>query len=59
VHFPDLEPGTEGCPRGCSHDEEECALDGFVASGAAGPAGSSRLDSLRRLLRARSGSGDD
>ena len=25
--FPDLEPGTEGCPRACSHDEPDCALD--------------------------------
>jgi len=59
VHFPDLEPGTEECPRGCTHDEQDCALDAFVASGAAGPAGLSRLDSLRRLLRARSGAGDE
>ncbi|WP_345207896.1 ribosome small subunit-dependent GTPase A [Fodinibacter luteus] len=53
-HFSDLEPGTAGCPRGCTHDEEECGLDAWVASGAAGPAGPARLDSLRRLLRARS-----
>jgi ribosome biogenesis GTPase / thiamine phosphate phosphatase len=58
-HFPDLEPGTANCPRGCTHDEEECALDEWVDSGRAGPAGRSRLDSLRRLLRARSGSLDD
>ncbi len=58
VHFPDLEPGTELCPRGCTHDEEECALDEWVASGQAGPAGASRLESLRRLLRARSGEAD-
>jgi ribosome biogenesis GTPase len=58
VHFPDLEPGTALCPRGCTHDEEECALDEWVASGQAGPAGASRLESLRRLLRARSGEGD-
>jgi ribosome biogenesis GTPase len=57
-HFPDLEPGTAECPRGCSHDEEECALDEWVASGQAGPAGTSRLESLRRLLRARSGETD-
>jgi ribosome biogenesis GTPase len=57
-HFPDLEPGTAGCPRGCTHDEEECALDAWVDSGQAGPAGRSRLDSLRRLLRARSGTDD-
>ena len=57
-NFPDLEPGTAGCPRGCTHDEEECALDEWVASGQAGPAGAARLDSLRRLLRARSGEAD-
>jgi ribosome biogenesis GTPase / thiamine phosphate phosphatase len=48
--FPDLVPGTEGCPRGCSHDEPECALDVWVAEGHADPA---RLDSLRRLLATR------
>ena len=58
-HFPDLEPGTDQCPRGCSHDEEECGLDAWVASGQAGPAGVSRLESLRRLLRARSGESAD
>ena len=58
-HFPDLEPGTEQCPRGCTHDEEECALDAWVESGRAGAAGQSRLDSLRRLLRARSAPSED
>ena len=48
--FPDLVPGTEGCPRACSHDEAECALDAWVAEGHADPA---RLYSLRRLLRTR------
>ncbi|MGW1891228.1 ribosome small subunit-dependent GTPase A [Streptomyces sp. NPDC002004] len=48
--FPDLEPGTEGCPRACSHDEPECALDEWVAGGHADPA---RLHSLRRLLATR------
>lgn len=57
-HFPDLEPGTAGCPRGCTHDEEECALDAWVDSGRAGAAGRPRLESLRRLLRARSGTDD-
>ncbi|HET8602211.1 MAG TPA: ribosome small subunit-dependent GTPase A [Segeticoccus sp.] len=52
-HFPDLEPGTAGCPRGCTHDEPECALDAWVAEGHAGPAGPSRLESLRRLLESR------
>ncbi|MFJ5996338.1 ribosome small subunit-dependent GTPase A [Streptomyces sp. NPDC092370] len=48
--FPDLEPGTEGCPRACSHDEQDCALDAWVAAGHADPA---RLYSLRRLLATR------
>jgi ribosome biogenesis GTPase / thiamine phosphate phosphatase len=48
--FPDLERGTEGCPRACSHDEPDCALDEWVAEGHADPA---RLYSLRRLLAAR------
>lgn len=51
VHaFADLEPGTQTCPRSCSHDEPECGLDQWVAAGHADPV---RLDSLRRLLRAR------
>ncbi|MEN8651035.1 ribosome small subunit-dependent GTPase A [Streptomyces sp. 21So2-11] len=48
--FPDLEPGTADCPRGCTHDEPECALDRWVADGHADPI---RLDSLRRLLATR------
>lgn len=48
--FPDLEPGTENCPRACSHDERDCALDAWVAEGHADPA---RLYSLRRLLSTR------
>jgi ribosome biogenesis GTPase len=54
-HFPDLAAGTAECPRGCTHDEEECALDAWVAAGHAGPAGPSRLASLRRILSSRSG----
>lgn len=57
-HFPDLAAGTGGCPRGCTHDEPECALDAHVASGGAGAAGPARLDSLRRLLRTRSAAGE-
>ncbi|QDO87924.1 ribosome small subunit-dependent GTPase A [Ornithinimicrobium ciconiae] len=52
-HFPDLAQGAAKCPRGCSHDEEECALDAWVAAGHAGPSGAARLESLRRLLRSR------
>ena len=54
-HFDDLAPGTAGCPRGCSHDEPDCALDAYVADGHAGPSGPARLESLRRLLRSRTG----
>ncbi len=50
--FPDLEPGTEECPRGCTHDDQavDCALDTWVSDGHADPA---RLYSLRRLLATR------
>lgn len=48
--FPDLVPGTEGCPRACSHDEADCALDAWVTEGHADP---QRLYSLRRLLSTR------
>ncbi|NLT56369.1 MAG: ribosome small subunit-dependent GTPase A [Actinomycetales bacterium] len=58
-HFPDLLRGTDECPRGCTHDEEECGLDAFVRAGGAGAAGVARLESLRRLLRSRSGAGED
>ncbi len=53
--FGDIAPGEAGCPRGCTHDETECGLDDFVASGAAGAGGPARLDSYRRLLRALTG----
>lgn len=54
--FPDLEPGTAGCPRACSHDEPDCALDQWVRDGHADP---QRLYSLRRLLATREqGEGD-
>lgn len=48
--FPDLEPGTAECPRACSHDEQDCALDAWVEEGHADQA---RLYSLRRLLATR------
>ncbi len=54
--FPDLKPGTENCPRACSHDEPDCALDSFVADGHADAA---RLYSLRRLLSTRDPHEDD
>ena len=54
--FPDLERGTEQCPRGCTHDDEHCALDEFVANGGAEH---SRLVSLRLLLASRSDGSSD
>lgn len=50
--FPELAAGTADCPRACTHDEPECALDDWVVAGHAGPSGVARLDSFRRLLRA-------
>jgi ribosome biogenesis GTPase len=52
--FPDLEPGTADCARGCKHDASavDCGLDVYVADGGAGEAGPARLASLRRLLGA-------
>ena len=51
--FPDLDEMTEGCPRGCTHgeDEPECGLDKAVTEGQADP---ERVESFRRLLAARS-----
>jgi ribosome biogenesis GTPase / thiamine phosphate phosphatase len=57
--FPELVGGTAECPRGCTHDEPECGLDDWVAQGHAGPSGPARLESLRRLMRARSGAPAD
>jgi ribosome biogenesis GTPase len=54
--FPELEDGTEGCPRACSHIEPECGLDAWIESK---KIPSSRLDSLRRLITSiRSGATD-
>ncbi len=53
--FGDLAAGEVDCPRGCTHDETDCALDDFVESGGAGANGPARLDSFRRLLRALTG----
>lgn len=53
--FPDLVAGESECPRSCSHDETDCALDDFTARGGAGPTGAARLESFRRLLRSRAG----
>jgi ribosome biogenesis GTPase len=52
--FPDLDALTSGCPRGCTHDEEECALNDVTS-----PEMGVRVDSLRRLIRSRSVSPDE
>jgi ribosome biogenesis GTPase len=48
--FPDLLDGATDCPTHCTHLQDDCALDAWVAAGHAAP---SRLDSLRRLLLSR------
>ncbi len=49
--FPDLAEGTADCPPGCTHLDENCALDDWVRE----HGGAARLDSLRRILRSREG----
>jgi ribosome biogenesis GTPase len=50
--FPDIAAICTDCPRGCTHlaSEPECALDAAVATGAVTI---ERVDSLRRILTAR------
>jgi ribosome biogenesis GTPase / thiamine phosphate phosphatase len=52
--FPDLAEGAAACAPGCSHLEDDCALDEWAAEHGA----AERLDSLRRLLRSREGESD-
>ncbi|MGL5856900.1 MAG: ribosome small subunit-dependent GTPase A [Angustibacter sp.] len=53
IAFPDLAAGAADCPRGCTHDEPDCALDRWVEDEGAGSAGPARLESLRRLMHSR------
>lgn len=46
--FPDCGDVIEGCPRGCTHDEDECALNSWAEESDGQRA---RVESLRRLLR--------
>ena len=46
--FPDCGDVIEGCPRGCTHDEDECALNSWAKESDGQRA---RVESLRRLLR--------
>ena len=52
--FGDLADGIANCPPGCDHLSENCGLDEWAAAHEAG----ARLDSLRRLLRARDAAPD-
>lgn len=56
--FPDLQGLTGECPRACSHDEPDCALNAVVDDDPEGTL-AVRIDSLRRLLRSRSAADDD
>jgi ribosome biogenesis GTPase len=58
--FEDLATAAQACPRGCTHadDAPDCALDDWVASGAAGAPAEARLASFRRLLASRAGGED-
>jgi ribosome biogenesis GTPase len=51
--FPDLAAGVAACPRGCTHLEDGCGLDEWVAEHDSSGALAARLDSLRRLLASR------
>ena len=44
--FADLEAHTPDCPRACTHDEPDCALN-------SAPVSPERRESLRRLMRSR------
>ncbi|MUH45449.1 MAG: ribosome small subunit-dependent GTPase A [Actinobacteria bacterium] len=52
--FPDLAAGTADCPRACSHDEPDCALNEWAEHQELGVR--ERLASMRRLLTGRTAS---
>ena len=52
--FPDLHGLTGECPRACSHDEPDCALNDVEDPGVR-----LRVESLRRLVRSRNDTPDD
>ena len=47
--FEELQPGLALCPKNCSHDEEKCGLNGFIADR---PDLQRRVAGLRRILTA-------
>lgn len=51
--FEDLHEITDNCPRSCSHDEPDCALNNLTD-----PVLIARVVALRRLLRSRSAAAD-
>jgi ribosome biogenesis GTPase len=55
--FPDLAEGVALCPPGCSHLDEGCGLDAWVAEHGLDVSLAARLESLRRLMRSREGLG--
>jgi ribosome biogenesis GTPase len=55
--FPELEPGTADCPRGCTHLPPDCALDVWITAGGGGPGAGETLTSVRRVIRSRETSG--
>jgi ribosome biogenesis GTPase len=57
--FPDLAALTEGCPRACSHDEPDCALNDVSGASADQATLAARIDSLRRLIRSRTSAIED
>lgn len=56
--YPDLEALTHDCPRACSHDEPDCALNEVAAASPDQPI-AQRIDSLRRVIRSRTAAIDD
>jgi ribosome biogenesis GTPase / thiamine phosphate phosphatase len=57
--FPDLAALTEACPRSCSHDEPDCALNDVSEARGDAATIATRIDSLRRLIRSRTAAVDD
>ena len=56
--FGDLADGIVDCPPGCDHLSEDCALDEWASAHESPQQAIARLDSLRRLLRARDSASD-
>ena len=59
--FEDLYEIIETCPRDCNHTTEapDCALDDAIAAGKLGDSVTSRVDSLRRIMKSLDGAGEN